>query len=65
MRPVAALMNRTQQTWEGKKVAGVLLMDVKSAFKNVNRPVLSRRLEELGIEPDLIRFYEHLFAYCT
>jgi len=41
-------MNRTQWAWEGKKVAGALLMDAKSAFNNVSRPVLSRRLEELG-----------------
>jgi len=30
------------------------LMDVKSAFNNVSRPILSKRLGELGIEPDQI-----------
>ena len=29
---VAVLMNCTQQAWAGKKVAGALFMDVKSAF---------------------------------
>ena len=29
-------------------------MDVKSAFNNVSRPILSKRLEELGIEPDQV-----------
>ena len=52
---VAVLMNRTQQAWQGKKVAGALLMDVKAAFNSVNRTILSRRLGELGIEPDLVR----------
>jgi len=32
----------------GKKVAGALLMDVKAALNNVSRPVLSRRMGELG-----------------
>jgi len=53
---VAVLMNRTQQAWTGKKIAGALLMDVKVAFNNVSRPVLSRRLRELDIEPDLVRW---------
>ena len=49
MDVVAALMDRTQQAWQGKTVAGALLMDVKSAFNNVGRPILSRRLVELGL----------------
>ena len=38
-----------------EEVAGALLMDVKAAFNNVSRLVLSRRQGELGIEPDLVR----------
>jgi len=53
---VAVLMNWTQQAWQEKKVAGALLMDVKAAFNNVSRQVLTWRLGELGIEPDLIRW---------
>jgi len=49
-------MNRTQQSWGGEKVAGALFMDVKSAFNNVSKPHLGRRLEALEIEPDLIRW---------
>ena len=52
---VAVLMYRTQQAWQGKKGVGALLMDVKAVF-NVSRPVLSRRLGELGIVPDLVRW---------
>ena len=53
---------RTQQAWKGKKAAGALLMDVKSAFNNVSRPMLSRGLEELGIEPDLIRWTDSFMS---
>jgi len=59
---VAVLMNRTQQAWQEKRVTGVLLMDVKSAFNNVNRPILSSRLVELGIEPDLIRWTDSFMS---
>ena len=31
-------------------------MDVKSAFNNVNKTVLGKRMEELGVEADLIRW---------
>ena len=37
-------------------MAGTLLMDVKSAFNNVNKSLLGRRMETLEIEPDLIRW---------
>ena len=53
---VATLINRTQPAWSEKKVAGALFMDVKSAFNNVSKVHLGRRMEELGIEPDLIRW---------
>ena len=59
---VAVLMNRTQQAWQGKKVAGALLMDVKAAFNNVSRSVLGRTLEELGIEADFIRWTDSFMS---
>jgi len=49
-------MNRTQQEWDNKRVAGALFMDVKSAFNNVSKAHLGRRMEALGLEPDLIRW---------
>jgi len=49
-------MNRTQQTWGEKKIAGALFMDVKSAFNNVNKVLLGKRMEALELEPDLIRW---------
>jgi len=38
------------------------LMDVKAAFNNVSRQVLSRRLGELEIQPDLIRWTDSLMS---
>jgi len=51
---VAILMNRTQQAWERKKIAGALFMDVKSVFNNVDKTFLGKQMEELGLEADLI-----------
>ena len=53
---VAILMNCTQKAWERKKIAGALLMDVKSAFNNVDKTFLGKRMEELGMEADRIRW---------
>ena len=52
---VAMLVNRMQRGWEGKKVAGVLFMDAKSAFNDMSKTHLGERMEALGIEADLIR----------
>jgi hypothetical protein len=53
---VAILINRTQEAWGQKKIAGALFMDVKSAFNNVDKTFLGRRMEELGLQADLIRW---------
>jgi len=55
-------MNRTQGSWRAKRVAGTLLMDVKSAFNNVSRSLLGRRMETLRIEPDLIRWTQSFMS---
>ena len=51
---VAILMNRTQKAWAARRVAGALFMDVKSAFNNVDKTFLGKRMEKLGVEADLI-----------
>jgi hypothetical protein len=38
-------MNRTQQAWGRKKIAGALFMDAKSAFNNVNNEYLGKRMD--------------------
>jgi len=53
---VAVIMNRSQQAWGEKKIAGALFMDVKAAFNNVSRAHLGKRMEALELEPDLIRW---------
>jgi len=52
---VALMMNQTQRMWREKRVAGTLLMDVKSAFNNVNKSSWAEGWR-LGIELDLIRW---------
>jgi hypothetical protein len=59
---VAVLMNRTQQAWGEKKIAGALLMDVKSAFNNVSKTHLGKRMEVLELEPDLIRWTDSFMS---
>jgi hypothetical protein len=48
-------MNCTPKAWSEKKVASTLFMDVKSAFNNVDKKLLRKRIGELGVEADLIR----------
>ena len=61
---VAVLMNRTQQAWAGKKVAGALFMDVKSAFNNVSKVHLAGCLEALTVERDLIKWTGSFMSDC-
>jgi hypothetical protein len=49
-------MNRTPQSWAEKRTAGALFRDVKSAFNNVSKAYLGRRMEALELEPDLVRW---------
>ena len=37
-------------------MAGALFMDVKSAFNNVSKTLLGKRMEALEVEPDLVRW---------
>ena len=52
---VAVLMNRTMEDWKQKKMVGVPLMDVQAAFPNVSKEKPVSRMQQLGIEADLIR----------
>jgi len=52
------MLNRARTAWGERKIAGALLMDVKSAFNNVARGHLVRLLESMGIEPDICRWVE-------
>ena len=45
-------------------MVGALFMDVKSAFNNVNKVHLSKRMQTLGIELDLIRWIGSFMSDC-
>jgi hypothetical protein len=49
-------MNHTEHGWGERIIAGALLMDVKSAFNNISKTHLGKRMEVLEREPDLIRW---------
>ena len=52
------MLNLARTAWGERKIAGVLLMDAKSGFNNIARGHLVRRLESMGIEPDICRWVE-------
>jgi hypothetical protein len=47
------------QSWTKGKIAGAILMDVKEAFDHVARTRLTKRLEELKADPQLIRWTDN------
>jgi len=49
-------MNRSLQSVGVRDATGALFMDVNSAFNNVSKMHLGRRLEALKLEADLIRW---------
>lgn len=53
---VACLIQETQDAWALKQLVGALFMDVKGAFDHVAPAQLTRRMEELGLDGDLIRW---------
>ena len=48
------LIQKVQEVWESRKIAGALFMDVKGAFDHVSRAQLAQRMSNLGIDDDLI-----------
>src|SRR5271156_5828740 len=53
---VAKLVATVECAWKHKKIAGALFLDVKGAYPNVVRQQLVKRLLELGIPGDIIRW---------
>jgi hypothetical protein len=53
---VAKLVATVECAWKHKKIAGALFLDVKGAFPSVVRQQLIKRLLELGIPGDIIRW---------
>ena len=50
----AILVQKVQEIWKNRQIAGALLMDVKGAFDHVSRAQLAQRMADLGIDDDLI-----------
>ena len=56
------MLNLARTAWGERKIAGALLMDAESGFNNVARGHLVRRLESMGIEPDICGWVESFMA---
>jgi hypothetical protein len=55
----ACLTEEVYQSWAKGKIAGAILMDVKGAFEHVSRTRLTKCLEELEANPQLIRWTDN------
>jgi hypothetical protein len=55
MYSVGRLMKKVEEAWERGNTAAVLLMDIKGAFPHVARGNLIKKIEEMGLEADLVR----------
>lgn len=53
---VPCLIQSTHEAWRQQQLMGVLFLDVKGAFDPVNPGRLEARLQELGLDGDLIRW---------
>lgn len=51
---VATLVYTVQESWEEKKLAAALFMNVKGAFDHVSKGQLIKRMLELGIDGGLV-----------
>jgi hypothetical protein len=56
---VGRLMKRVVEAWGRGNTAAALLMDVKRAFPHVAKGNLIKRMEEMGLEADLVRWVEN------
>lgn len=55
---IVRVMHRVQDAWAEGKLAGMLLMDVKSTFDHVSRNGLLQKMETVGANGDLVRWTE-------
>jgi hypothetical protein len=58
----ACLTNRVYRAWAEGKIAGALLMDVKGAFDHVLKTQLTKRLQELKADPQIIKWTENFMT---
>ena len=53
---VATLVHTVQEIWAEKKLAAALFMDVKGAFDHVSKGQLIKRMIELEVDGDLVKW---------
>ena len=46
----ALLIQKVQEVWPNRKIAGALFIDVKGAFDHVYRAQLAQKMSDLGID---------------
>lgn len=51
---VATLVSPVQESWQEKKLAAALFMDVKGTFDHVSKAQVITRMIELGIDGSLV-----------
>lgn len=51
---VAVLVHTVQESWEEKKLAAALFIDVKGAFDHISKGQLLKQMIELGVDGDLV-----------
>jgi len=51
-------MKRVEAAWGRGNTTAVLVMDVKGAFPHVAKGNLIKRMEEMGLQADLVRWVE-------
>lgn len=59
---VSQLVARVEAAWERKQVMLALLLDVKGAYDRVNKRQLLRRMVEIGIAGNLIRWVQSFMS---
>jgi hypothetical protein len=62
---VAYVMNRTHIAWNNRQIAGLLLMDIKSAFDHVNHRRLLTTMVAKKLDGDLIEWTEDFLTNRT
>ena len=59
---VAQLVAKVENTWVQKRTAIALLLDVKGAFDRVNKQRLLRRMVEVGIAGNIVRWVDSFLS---
>jgi hypothetical protein len=59
---VARLVTTVEESWRQKPMALMLLLDVKGAYDRVNKQLLLKRVVEVGIAGNILRWVESFLS---